>query len=124
MGKKRNSGSVHLRKDGRWEGRLVVGYDDRGYPKTKNVLAKTKRECVEKLSALREQLAPAKAETLAADMPFGSGVPRQLPRGIAKGSGAKPDPFQPRGRLQAPAEVKEGDAGADTRGDAALPDPS
>ena len=40
MGKKQNGGSVHLRKDGRWEGRLVVGYDGRGYPKTKNVLAK------------------------------------------------------------------------------------
>ena len=74
MGKKRNGGSVHLRKDGRWEGRLVVGYDDRGYPKTKNVLAQTKRECVEKLGALREQLAPAKAETLAADMPFGDWI--------------------------------------------------
>ena len=24
-------GSVHLRKDGRWEGRIVVGYDERGY---------------------------------------------------------------------------------------------
>ena len=74
MGKKRSGGSVHLRKDGRWEGRLVVGYDDRRYPKTKNVLAKTKRECVEKLSALREQLTPAKAETLAADMPFGDWI--------------------------------------------------
>ena len=36
MGKKKNkrgNGSIHLRKDGRWEGRVVVGYDDKGLPK-------------------------------------------------------------------------------------------
>lgn len=73
MAKKRKGGegTVRLRKDGRWEGRVVVGYDDRGYPRTKNVLAKTKRECVEKLSALKAQLTPAQTEKLAADMPFG-----------------------------------------------------
>lgn len=38
----RGDGSLHLRKDGRWEGRYVVGYDDKGLPMTKNVLAKTK----------------------------------------------------------------------------------
>ena len=44
MAKRRNrgDGSLHLRKDGRWEGRYVVGYDDKGLPVTKNVLAKTK----------------------------------------------------------------------------------
>ena len=73
MGKKRKGGdgSVHLRKDGRWEGRHVVGYDDKGYPKTKNVLAKTKRECVEKLDALKAQYTAPKTEKLSADMPFG-----------------------------------------------------
>ena len=40
--RKPGSGSVHLRKDGRWEGRCVVGYDQRGYPRTRNCLAKTK----------------------------------------------------------------------------------
>ena len=50
--RKRGSGSVHLRKDGRWEGRAVIGYDDKGLPKTKNVLAKTKSECVQKLKDL------------------------------------------------------------------------
>ena len=32
MGRKRKSGegTVRLRKDGRWEGRVVVGYDDKG----------------------------------------------------------------------------------------------
>lgn len=54
MGRKRKSGegTVRLRKDGRWEGRVVIGYDDKGLPKTKNVLAKTKTECVEKLKRL------------------------------------------------------------------------
>ena len=73
MGRKRKNGdgTVRLRKDGRWEGRVVVGYGDRGYPRTKNVLAKTKRECVEKLAALKAQLAPAQTDKLSADMPFG-----------------------------------------------------
>lgn len=54
--RKRGDGSVHLRKDGRWEGRYVVGYDDKGLPVTKNVLAKTKTECVAKLKTLRESI--------------------------------------------------------------------
>ena len=58
--RKHGDGSVRLRKDGRWEGRIVIGYDEKGLPKTKNVLAKTKTECVAKLKALRESLdAPA-----------------------------------------------------------------
>ena len=58
--RKHGDGSVRLRKDGRWEGRIVIGYDEKGLPKTKNVLAKTKTECAAKLKALRESLeAPA-----------------------------------------------------------------
>ena len=58
MAKRRNrgDGSLHLRKDGRWEGRCVVGYDDKGLPVTKNVLAKTKSECAAKLAQLRDTL--------------------------------------------------------------------
>ena len=48
-------GNIRKRKDGRWEGRVVIGYDDKGLPKTKNVLAKTKSECVEKLKTLKDQ---------------------------------------------------------------------
>ena len=73
--RKRGEGSVHLRKDGRWEGRLVIGYDEKGYPKTRNVLAKTKRECQEKLKQLRESCAPSappKPEKSKADMSFGA----------------------------------------------------
>ena len=76
MGRKRKSGegTVRLRKDGRWEGRVVVGYDDKGLPKTKNVLAKTKAECVEKLNALKSSMTPATAVKIRADMPFGEWV--------------------------------------------------
>lgn len=73
MGRKRKKGTggIHLRKDGRWEGRVVIGYDDKGLPKTKNVLAKTKMECQEKLKVLKASVdkpTPSKAK---ADMPFG-----------------------------------------------------
>lgn len=50
--RKHGSGTVRLRSDGRWEGRVVIGYDDSGLPKTKNVLAKTKTECEKKLKSL------------------------------------------------------------------------
>ena len=73
VGRKRKNGegTVRLRKDGRWEGRVVIGYDDKGLPKTKNVLAKTKSECVEKLKTLKDALAPPAPPRIKADMPFG-----------------------------------------------------
>ena len=46
-------------------------YDDKGLPKTKNVLAKTKSECVEKLKTLKDALAPPAPPRIKADMPFG-----------------------------------------------------
>ena len=70
--RKHGDGSVHLRKDGRWEGRMVVGYDEKGLPKTKNVLAKTKTECVAKLRALRERLTPPAPEVPKADLSLGN----------------------------------------------------
>ena len=51
--RKNGEGTVRLRKDGRWEGRVVIGYDDKGKPKTKSVLAHTKGECVERLEKLK-----------------------------------------------------------------------
>ena len=59
MGRKRKpgEGAVRLRKDGRWEGRVVIGYDEKNLPKTRNVLARTKAECVEKLERLKEECA-------------------------------------------------------------------
>ena len=72
MAKKRKygSGTVRKRSDGRWEARVVVGYDDNGNPKTKNVLAKTKAECLKKLEELKEKYAPP-VTRCKPDMPFG-----------------------------------------------------
>lgn len=69
--RKNGDGTVRLRKDGRWEGRYVVGYDDNGMPKTKNVLAKTKGECVEKLKKLKEECDGLKPTKVAPTMRFG-----------------------------------------------------
>lgn len=69
--RKNGEGTVRLRKDGRWEGRIVIGYDENGLPKTKNVLAKTKGECIEKLKALKNSITPDTPIKLKADMPFG-----------------------------------------------------
>ena len=73
MAKKRKNGDgmIRQRTDGRWEGRYVIGYDDKGYPKTKNVLAKTKRECAEKLEALKAELGGIKSDKVKPDMRFG-----------------------------------------------------
>ena len=71
MGRRKNGqGLIRQRKDGRWEGRCVVGYDEKNLPITKNVLAKTKREVEEKLKALKETVQKTVVKT-AADMPFG-----------------------------------------------------
>ena len=69
--RKAGDGTVRQRKDGRWEGRIVIGYDDNGYPKTKNVLAKTKKECVEKLQKLKVDCGGLKPEKVRSEMPFG-----------------------------------------------------
>ena len=70
--RKRGEGTVRLGKDGRWEGRVVVGYDEADNPKTKNVLAKTKKECVEKLEQLKEQCGNHRPTQVRPDMPFGA----------------------------------------------------
>ena len=69
--RKDGDGTVRQRKDGRWEGRVVIGYDDNGYPKTKNVLAKTKKECVEKLQKLKAECGGLKPEKVRPEMAFG-----------------------------------------------------
>ena len=66
--RKSGEGTVRLRKDGRWEGRIVVGYDDRGLPKTKSVLAKMKTECVERLEALKEEIGATEVTHVTTDM--------------------------------------------------------
>ena len=72
MAKRRKSGegTVRERKDGRWEGRIVVSYDEKGLPKTKNVTAKTKTECLEKLEKLKVEVG-ASVKKCTPDMTFG-----------------------------------------------------
>lgn len=71
--RKNGSGTIRLRKDGRWEGRVVIGYDENGLPKTKNILAKTKLECTEKLEKLKEECG-ASTERIKPDMAFGEWI--------------------------------------------------
>ena len=71
--RKQGEGMLRLREDGRWEGRIVVGYDENGLPITKNVTAKTKFKCEEKLKALKETLGKA-VERIKPDMPFGEWI--------------------------------------------------
>ena len=57
MAKRRanGEGSIRKRKDGRWEGRYTAGRDpETGRAITKNVLAKTQKECKEKLKQALE----------------------------------------------------------------------
>lgn len=68
--RKYGEGSIFLRKDGRWEGRVVVGYKENGNPETKSVTAKTQSECKEKLQELKEQCGRT-TDRLKPDMPFG-----------------------------------------------------
>lgn len=58
MAKKRanSDGSIRKRKDGRWEGRYVVGHDPiTGKMISRNVLGKTQAEAKEKLKAALEE---------------------------------------------------------------------
>ena len=71
--RKYGDGSVFQRKDGRWEGRLVVGYKENGYAKTKSVTAKTKTECEERLKKLREEVG-RRSERIKPDMLFGDWI--------------------------------------------------
>ncbi|MDP9317027.1 MAG: N-terminal phage integrase SAM-like domain-containing protein, partial [Chloroflexota bacterium] len=49
-------GTVRKRKDGRWEGRIVIGYRD-GKDVTTSVYAATQREVIAKLDAVKQQRA-------------------------------------------------------------------
>ena len=63
MAKRRPSGDGMVRKrdDGRWEGRVVISYANKG-------------ECVEKLNALKNTVTPTTAVKVRLDMPFGEWV--------------------------------------------------
>ena len=76
MSKKRKKGAGTLRKraDGRWEARVVIGYDEKGQPITKNVTANEKAKCLEKLEKLKQEVGPVQRDTVKADMPFGEWI--------------------------------------------------
>ena len=73
MSKKRKKGSGTLRKraDGRWEARVVIGYDEKGLPITKCVTALEKTKCLEKFEKLKEEINLIQRDTVKSDMPFG-----------------------------------------------------
>lgn len=75
MGKKRKpgEGTLRLRKDGRWEGRIVVGYDEKGAPITKSVTAVSKAVCQEKLEELKVKCGVVTGRAKP-DMPFGEWI--------------------------------------------------
>ena len=52
--RKNGTGTIRERSDGRWEGRIVIGYNDEGTAKTKSVFAPTRAECSKKLNQLIE----------------------------------------------------------------------
>ena len=59
MAKKRanGEGNIRKRKDRRWEGRYTAGVDpETGKPIAKSILARTQRECKEKLQKAMEEL--------------------------------------------------------------------
>lgn len=69
--RKTGEGTVRLRKDGRWEGRIVVDYDIDGLPITKNVPAKTESECNKKLNELKDKIGITSRNRVKSSMPFG-----------------------------------------------------
>lgn len=73
MSKKRKQGEGTLRKraDGRWEARVVIGYDEKGNPITKNVTAMEKGKCLEKLEQLKEKCGVQLTGRVKAEMAFG-----------------------------------------------------
>ena len=73
MSKKRKpgEGTLRQRKDGRWEARVVIGYDEKGLPITKNVTAMEKGKCLEKLEQLKEKCGVRLTGKVKADMTFG-----------------------------------------------------
>ena len=73
MAKKRKNGEGTLRKrtDGRWEARVVIGYDENNLPRTKNVTAVNKEKCLEKLEKLKQEIGMVQPDKIKAEMEFG-----------------------------------------------------
>lgn len=73
MSKRRKQGEGTLRKraDGRWEARIIIGYNEKGLPITKNVTAMEKGKCLEKLEQLKEQCGVQFTGKVKSNMTFG-----------------------------------------------------
>ena len=58
MAKKRahGEGTISKRKDGRWEGRVSVGYNETGTPKRRAIYGRTQAEVKKKLDVLKQQV--------------------------------------------------------------------
>lgn len=69
--RKKGTGTVRQRDDGRWEGRYIIGYTEEGNVKTKSVFGKTRKECLEKLAALKEEVG-VRSDKLHPEMAFSS----------------------------------------------------
>ena len=76
MAKKRKNGEGLLRKrsDGRWEARVVIGYDENNLPRTKNVTAVNKDKCLEKLERLKSEIGIVEHNNLKSDITFGEWI--------------------------------------------------
>ena len=72
--RKQGEGTLRKRADGRWEARVVIGYDDKGLPITKNVTAMEKGKCLEKLEQLKENCGVQLTGKVKAEMAFGDWV--------------------------------------------------
>lgn len=71
--RKKGSGTIRKRSDGRYEGRVIIGYDDEGKAKIKTVTSERRRDVVEKMEKVREEnIIPLK--DLKKDMPFGQWI--------------------------------------------------
>ncbi len=56
MGRKANNeGSIRYRADGRWEGRITIGYDDAGRPVRELIYGSSQEECFRKLDEERKR---------------------------------------------------------------------
>ena len=71
--RKQGEGTLRLRKDGRWEGRIVTGYNEKGAPVTKSVTAVSKASCQEKLETLKTSLGIVTGR-VKPDMSFGEWI--------------------------------------------------
>ena len=71
--RKMGEGSFHKRKDGRWEGRIVIGYNEKGVAITKSVTSIDRTVCEEKLNKLKKEY-ESFSEKKAEEQSFGAWV--------------------------------------------------